>query len=1002
MKTYQIAMVNKKTSLPKGLWNNLTGLTLVWLLLSLMMVGTVSLFHLNDYITHPQFNHFEHLTYFYQQGLADKLNEAMYYLYFIVDTLWPLVLVRMLYLLVKGKNVRISAKWMQIYEVLLATALLFDYLENTIYIFQLQFAEPLKWIYFSKLSLYGIVLVVALAVAYDRHFKENAALFFKFLKASSISILGLMVIVLLLTQMPQGSSLVIDLLSNPINLFFTLYVLTLISLIFSHHPSTLLFLHKSREERSQGHWKMAGGFLRHGIVYFEKEKKLEEGDTSTQQPELDEYAKPLRYFLGSLIYFAFLYILLFTYEKYIWEGFRYDLLIAVLFIAQLLLFSILRKRTTSKGEITEQRRRIWDVEAIYLWGYFLTVVALFGSVVASLLYGWELVTFLLVLSFLILRSFIEMSGRLMKRDKDRTYGGVLATMSNLESLERRLLQNKDSAGNFVPRKQTYIKWTGFTALLVLIAAHHPPMAENLNPILVLMLYLHIFYGILTILVKSYLYFNQEDIRSEENRKSNFKWGFKLIKNIFRFAPVVVILLIAARSIPVENLNLLSEREFHSESSMPVDTFIQNHLSKDLKPADSVNTRVYISSFGGGLRATVWNLLLMEKMHQSDSAFLEKIVAVSGVSGGALGQAFYFAIQKEDPQNSPRIISEIGKGNFLTTDLVYLLGADAIRKSKWGFPNRSGIAMQNYWRKISGGPGFCIDPTPFQTYWKKGFDQMGYYPALITNATNINRRYGIASSLYADENLFYRIFPYSTNLLLNANEKSLSFFDGVSTTERFPIFSATAFVNDGGHFVDGGYFENSGILSLMNLRKYINSRDTSTNYQDKLIVIDNDMGGFINRFIRDTEESFSHKIHLKFDGISGLGAVMKGAMSNFELPAYLAEYYSEEHDPELDTEMVYLPYRLRYSDITGFWGANPKDTAAIQFILERIENNNQRIDSAIHKFLQEQNAEHMTDRQRRWKFAYPSLSRLLSEASYRYFRAMMYHEEVEEFLDNFPK
>ena len=65
----------------------------------------------------------------------------------------------------------------------------------------------------------------------------------------------------------------------------------------------------------------------------------------------------------------------------------------------------------------------------------------------------------------------------------------------------------------------------------------------------------------------------------------------------------------------------------------------------------------------------------------------------------------------------------------------------------------------------------------------------------------------------------KVIPGSTNILKLDLHKTLPFMEAISMTERFPLFSATATIEGLGHFIDGGYFENSGLLSLMNFRDY---------------------------------------------------------------------------------------------------------------------------------------------------------------------------------------
>ncbi|MCH2225750.1 MAG: hypothetical protein MK066_13350, partial [Crocinitomicaceae bacterium] len=56
-----------------------------------------------------------------------------------------------------------------------------------------------------------------------------------------------------------------------------------------------------------------------------------------------------------------------------------------------------------------------------------------------------------------------------------------------------------------------------------------------------------------------------------------------------------------------------------------------------------------------------------------------------------------------------------------------------------------------------------------------------------------------------------------------NEASIPFYQAVSTTNRFPIFSPVAKIKGAGHFIDAGAIDNSGILGCWDMYLFLRDR-----------------------------------------------------------------------------------------------------------------------------------------------------------------------------------
>ncbi len=377
----------------------------------------------------------------------------------------------------------------------------------------------------------------------------------------------------------------------------------------------------------------------------------------------------------------------------------------------------------------------------------------------------------------------------------------------------------------------------------------------------------------------------------------------------------------------------------------IDTFINKYLQ--VSSNDSV--RYYIASWGGGLRATYFNLLYLDKRQkESNDSFLNKVVAMSGVSGGSLGLNLFFSTKKENVVKHESLVSgiydKIGNSNFASTDIAYLLGRDRLPFNQWLSRDRSIVGMRNYWSIITS-PCTPFDTTAYQTYWKEGVDRLGYFPLLITNTTKTSGNYGVAFSAYAKREKFDTIFKGATNILDIINsKKSLSFYEAMSTTERFPFFSATASIPGQGHYIDGGYFENSGILSIINLRAYINDI-TGIKGKDSLIILGNSKSNTIDFYLSELQKE--NPISIKLNGETDYGAILKGISDTDRLGNYLSDHYGVHSS---NAKRINLPYHLRYRDFVGALGGEPKNEDDIDSIRNLIEKNNELVDKAILDFI----------------------------------------------------
>ncbi|MBK8627843.1 MAG: hypothetical protein IPN86_20440 [Saprospiraceae bacterium] len=928
---------------------NLSRYFILSIVLTVVLTIFKKLFYINDYIDAPQFAHFDNWSYCLQTiEQSDKC--WLFNAYFITDTFWAFAILAYLLTYIKT-NFDIDHHVSPVLHRLLSNnkfyVLVFlliwgtDLLENLLYLtlpFDAAISPYFKCLVNFKDILYSLIILWFLLVLVKRKLPSKFVLY---TKALSISILFLVFIALLLTMMEQGASLIIALLESPLNLLLCYILLYFLASIFAHYPN---YLKEFFDGDNKVFWKKHNGCVNGGLITYQKDCKARKENVMKLDSD-DKYFHPFRYFVGSMLYVAMIYALLFTFEKYIFPmaGFKVEFVFFIIIL--IWIYTMIRKDMDhEKGKI--------KVVTTYFILYNLSILLIFLSLLFSCLYQWSSITYFTVLTVFIVKAILRFY--ILDKSAFETKDVSNIVLPFLLWLEKFLSKS-------TLNKLAIFKFSGFIILGGLIALHYPPLAMQVNPINVILAYIHIFYGFVIICIKYYLY-------AKEQRCDGEKTSPLMIK---LYANLGYLLLIAF------GFKMFYNRSFNDHQhlqTVPIGSQSIN-IQEYMENRPPTGHRNYVASWGGGLRATYFNLLLLQQLQaNSDGSFLNKTVAMSGVSGGMLGLGFYFSILNENPSKMAEKINEIGEGNFASTDIVYLLGHDRLPLFKTKIKDRSITAMKNYWNIISpNNDGLPI--LSYQDYWGQ-YTKNKPFPILLTNTAQTNGKYGIASSVDLP---FDTVFMHSTNILAVPNRRTLPYFQALSTSERFPFFSATATIDGVGHFIDGGYFDNSGLQSLMSIRNYINnSIEQCDNPNDSIFIILNSKENMIDYLFASVAQLKKLDIQLKIEAETDYSAIINGVLNQDVHANYLTTTYLKNtlKDPGYHTKVYYLPYPLRYNDIVNYLGGQPDDVSA-KTILDFISEHNKRIDKQLLK-----------ESKSKWHYAYPTLSRMLSGPTVQYYKTMM--------------
>jgi len=832
--------------------------------------------------------------------------------------------------------------------------------------------------------------------------KISTRSFLRLLMSSIISILVIGLFLLLMTKMAQGITIVIDMFDSWPNLLLTILLVNFLALILSHFP--YYFDLAIRDDDREIEWIKDYNLGLFGFVYH-----------NTSFNPMDSIAiKIMRRHIGIIMY-AIWFLVLLTVRS---EVFDKDLNITSRFVTWNLIFLLIHlcvqaHQNRIKSNIREENKNgglndksktavkryliLYQVVLIFniIFGiYFLTRVSQLGwnESNLNLLIILNFFNALLYLLFRMTRSWFVYfrRGKGASLDESKYYKQELGSQFTVyELIPLRFLA---STPNYLAAMSFFGVFFTFPVILAGVLTKNA--IQCLNPIPLLIIIVIYYYSSVVITLKHFIYYRS---KAHKTKRPFYLWLSRLMMAL----PILFVFLFFSmnsidndlHTLPLVNAEKSDAHDFPEMTKQQfingIDTTLENHY--------------YIGSYGGGLKANIWNLLLLNELTEQNKDFLKSVLCLSGVSGGAIGIANYTALKNNlmghNYELNDQKANEIGEANMLSTDLFGWMFKDFWREAIPGWlisfdgKDRANLSMELYSNMIHNND-YALK-IPMRQYWRNTYDTHGYFPAVIFNTTPTTSRYGVACSVKGIK------FPISIDILdFDKSEEgeyqSLSFFGAASTTNRFPLFSPTARITGKGHFVDGGYFENSGLL---NARRFYNeiAKDTSLHLNNvSAINIINDKGLYIIEKLKSqgiTEFNSPEKHEGEFISI------LNGIVALERLPRYMREIISEDNSVELIT--LQMPFYFDEEDIKDVFQVESLSDEDLRKLEPIIKGNNDKIANAL-KAHKGKMGMPIYDYEN-WKLVEPPLGRLMSKPGVEYQRAMVkYHPDVIRVISQIVK
>jgi hypothetical protein len=243
------------------------------------------------------------------------------------------------------------------------------------------------------------------------------------------------------------------------------------------------------------------------------------------------------------------------------------------------------------------------------------------------------------------------------------------------------------------------------------------------------------------------------------------------------------------------------------------------------PDRPVHPLFIVTAEGGGIRAAYWTASVLGSIQDEDTSFADHVFAISSVSGGSVGASVFAGLvadgtpQHQFTERAQRILGS----DFLSPAIAAMLYPDFIQRfwpRPYTFLDRGRWLERSWekaWRETAGTNRFAES---FFDLWK---NTEPYVPALLLNGTSVEsgNRLIISNLLIEDKDKEEQFLGAEevTKKILPALDLPLS--TAAHLSARFTYLSpAGRFSSSGTHVVDGGYFENSGATTALDVLRQV--------------------------------------------------------------------------------------------------------------------------------------------------------------------------------------
>lgn len=818
-----------------------------------------------------------------------------------------------------------------------------------------------------------------------------------YVKSSILSIVVLSIMFFLLTKMEQAASMVVHLMEADLfSLLFSFCLINILAFSLSHYPIYTYYAANLNKSKNVFEWDQKKAFGLMPVTIFKPK--------FTRAYHFDVWANIFRYLNGLLVFTIWSFVLIYGFEQNLqmsgaWTTELYGLT-ALLSLLALTGYGLLRRkkfqlRESLTAQVLGKEKFIKDAEETNdQLNYQLSVLFFFVSLLFMLCMGWLMylvpnglgfsglgLTLVLMANFCLMILYFNF--RLIRPELSK----IAQYLS--ENKKSKILSYYIRIFRFTQQSEHYLSiliFTFFVSLIFLVISHFRAISGgNLaNGIPVLFAYLYVYSFILFSIFKYFFVTRKQlapNYRKGAFKAKRFYWMRWIIGSLcFTF---IFLLFLGGRTKTMTHLltevpasgNMLSQEDFVEDVSKKKETVF------------------FIAAQGGGLRGNFWTLHTINQLQTiTEGELLKNTIAMSGASGGSLGLGLYTALYSKFGDQTALIhekIAQISRGNYTSMDLSLMFGWDFMRKlyplnMLAGRKDRAYYKMLKYQNIIEGTARDELSRQGFRSLWMDAYEKAGgNYPSLIMNTASNKGSRGIFWSHKAGD-AFSQIFHNAQNLLDLEDHQTLSFYQAISTTNRFPLLSPAARINGKGHFIDAGAIDNGGLMGCFDLYQYLLSHESQPLAGKRVVFIEimNGQASYVNHLI----DTLQHDLTINEKETSTFNADLSTSLNIDKIPDYMSRmvYNMSQRDSSLDYIPVFLPHRITPKTVEKQLGG-----ALIDSDYQYVSNILAQQNTVIEHLLQEKSGFCEP-----WRYTEPALSRHFSDANIAYGVQMLDHPNVK--------
>ncbi len=308
--------------------------------------------------------------------------------------------------------------------------------------------------------------------------------------------------------------------------------------------------------------------------------------------------------------------------------------------------------------------------------------------------------------------------------------------------------------------------------------------------------------------------------------------------------ILVVLMIGITFGTNNDFHYIDKQPTTKESPVKLDTYIEKWLTDRLSTEavkDSFYTIYLVNTYGGGIRASTWTCLVINKLdslsrsRDSTDLFQNHVLAYSGASGGTVGASILCANgfnQIRNPVLHNSDYTAFFGNDYLTAVITGLLGNDIWYSGLHISCGRDRSKVQEHLWQRYYSLHFANDSSYGKNIKELWDGTHTKVPLLFSNSTDVTfGRKAICAPVTLNDTDFIGA-TIITNNLIHA-DTTLKLSTAAFLSARFPYLSPAGAFNSEHNILDGGMVDNAGAETEMQLyrvlKRVINAHDTFRNH-----------------------------------------------------------------------------------------------------------------------------------------------------------------------------